>query len=105
MIHHCVYFKLAPHVTAEQVENLLIETRINLLKIPEVMNIKTGKNVNPQSEYQFFLCFDCESLAKLEVYRQHPIHIKYVQETITPNTVARFAQDFEMEPGKDVRYS
>ncbi len=105
MIHHCVYFKLAPHVTPELLENLLIETRINLLKIPEVMNLKTGKNVNPQSEYQFFLAFDCESLAKLEVYRQHPIHIKYLQETITPNTVARFAQDFEMEPGKDVRYS
>ncbi len=105
MIHHCVLFKLNPSVTPEQLENLLIETRINLLKIPEVMNLKTGKNVKPEADYQFFLAFDCESLAKLEVYRSHPIHIKFVQEVIQPNTVARFAQDFEMEPGKDVRYS
>jgi hypothetical protein len=105
MIHHTVYFKLKPSVTPEALENILIETRINLLKIPEVMNLKTGKNVNPQSEWQFFLSFDCESLAKLEVYRTHPIHIKFVQEVIQPNTISRWAEDFEMEPGKNVRYS
>ena len=105
MIHHCVYFQLKPGVSHEQLENILIETRISLLKIPEVMNLKTGKNVNPSSEWQFFLAFDCESLAKLEVYRTHPIHIKYVQEVITVHTCGRWAEDYEMEPGKDVRYS
>ena len=105
MIHHCVYFKLKPSVTAEQLETILIETRINLLKIPEVMNLRTGKNVKPKSEWQYFLSFDCESIAKLEIYREHPIHIKFVKTIIDPYVEARYAEDFEMEPGKDVRYS
>ncbi len=105
MLHHCVFFKLKGTVTTEQLEQILVQTRINLLRIPEVMNLKTGKNVNPNSDWQFFVAFDCESMAKLNVYRNHPVHIKYVQEVITPNTVARFAEDFEMEPGRDVRYS
>jgi hypothetical protein len=105
MVHHVVYFKLKAGVTPDQIERMIIETRISLLKIPEVSNLRTGKNTDPQSPWGFFLAFDCESLAKLEIYRQHPQHIKYVQDIINPHTSERFAQDFEMEPGKDIRYS
>lgn len=105
MIHHSSYFCLKPQVTPEQLEGLLINTRIHLLKIPEVMNLKTGKNVNAKSKWQFFLSFDCESLAKLAGVKSHPVNIKFLRDSIEPNTAEVVSEDFEMEPGKDVRYS
>jgi hypothetical protein len=42
---------------------------------------------------------------KLALYRDNPIHVKFIEETIKPNTSERLALDYEMEPGKDVKYS
>ncbi len=105
MIHHTVLFKLKPGVPPEQLERVLIETRILLLKIPEVMNLKTGKNVDAKSKWHFFVCFDCESLAKLAGVKGHPVHVKFERDVVEPCSEELLAVDFEMEPGKDVRYS
>ena len=48
---------------------------------------------------------DVESREKLALYRENAVHMKYVEEVIKPNTCARLAVDYEMEPGKDIRYS
>jgi len=43
MIHHIVLYKLKPEVTPARVEEMMMNTRMQLLKIPEVQNIKCGK--------------------------------------------------------------
>ena len=48
---------------------------------------------------------DFGSADRLELYRENAIHLKYVEEVIKPNTCGRLALDYEMEPGKDIRYS
>jgi hypothetical protein len=48
---------------------------------------------------------DFESLDKLAVYREDPIHLKYVEEILKPCVVERLAVDYEMDPGRDVRFS
>jgi hypothetical protein len=105
MVHHIVLFKLKPGVSTEKLEEMMMNTRMQLLKIPEVLNIKCGKNIDPESEWPFFIAVDFESMDKLALYRDDPIHVKFVEETIKPNTSARLALDYEMEPGKDVKYS
>lgn len=105
MVHHIVLSKLKPDVQPDQLEEMIMITRMQLLKIPQVLNIKCGKHIDPANQWQFFLACDFESMDKLEAYREHPIHVKYVEEVIKPLTSERLAIDYEMEPGKDVRYS
>jgi hypothetical protein len=105
MIHHLVLFQLKPSVDEEKIEWMMRETRIQLLKIPEVASVRCGKRVDPASEWPFFLVVEVESLDKLQLYREDPVHMKFVEEVIKPNVTARLALDHEMEPGRDVRYS
>jgi len=105
MIHHIVLFQLKPEVSPEKVEEMMRQTRSQLLKIGEVLAVKCGKNIDPASEWGFFLAVDFESMEKLALYRENAIHLKYVQEVLTPNTCGRLTTDYEMEPGKDIRFS
>jgi hypothetical protein len=105
MIHHLVLFKLKPEVDDERIEWMMRQTRIQLLKIPEVLNVKCGKPIAPDAEWPFFLSVDVESTEKLAIYRDDPNHVKFVEEVIRPHTTDRLAIDYEMDPGRDVRYS
>lgn len=105
MIHHLVLFKLKPEVDDEKLEWMMRQTRIMLLKIPEVLNVKCGKTVKADAEWPFFLSVDVESLEKLAMYASDPNHVKFVEQVIRPNTTERLAIDYEMDPGRDVTYS
>ena len=105
MVHHIVLFKLKPEVTPQKLEEMMMKTRISLLKIPEVLSVKCGKRIDPANEWPFFIAVDFESMDKLALYRDDSIHMKYVEEVIKPHTSDRLALDYEMEPGKDVKYS
>ena len=105
MIHHIVLFKLKPEITNEKVETMMMSTRMMLLKIPEALSVKCGKKVNPAAEWPFFIAIDCESMDKLALFLDDPVHLKFVEEIIKPNTTERLALDYEMEPGKEVKYS
>jgi len=95
MIHHIVLFKLHPEVTPEKLETMMRRTRAQLLKIGEVLSVRCGRNIDPGSEWGFFLAVEVESKEKLALYRENAIHIKYVEEIIKPNTCARLALDYE----------
>ena len=104
MIHHLVLFKVKPEVDEEKLEWMMRETRIQLLKIPEVLTVRCGKRIAPDLEWPFFLAVEVESLDKLKLYIEDPIHMKFVEEVIKPNILERLALDHEMEPGKNVKY-
>jgi hypothetical protein len=42
---------------------------------------------------------------KYAIFREDPIHVKFMEEVIKPNTADSLSLDFEMDPGKDVRFS
>jgi hypothetical protein len=105
MVHHIVLFNLKPEVTPQKIEEMMMSTRMMLLKIPEVSNLKCGKRIADDNLWQFFIAMDFESMDKLAIYRENPIHLKYVEEVLKPNVVERLAIDYEMDPGKDVRFS
>ena len=105
MLHHIMLFKLKPEVTPARIEEMMMNTRMQLLKIPEVLGIKCGKRINAEMPWPFFIALDFESKAKYEMYRDDPIQVKFVEEVIKPNVAESLALDFEMDPGKDVRFS
>ena len=105
MIHHLVLLKLKSGIGSEKVEELLRKTRINLLKIPEALVVRCGKNIDASGEWSCFFSVDFESMDRLASFRNDPIYVKYEEEVLQQITITRIALDFEMEPGKDVRYS
>lgn len=105
MIHHLVLFKVKPDVDEEKLEWMMRETRIQLLKIPEVLSVRCGKRADPAMDWPFFLAVELESLDKLKLYMDDPIHRKFVEDVIKPHITERLALDHEMDPGKDIKYS
>jgi Stress responsive A/B Barrel Domain len=105
MVHHMVLYKLKPEVTPARVEEMMMNARMQLLKIPEVLSIKCGKRIDPETEWPFFLAIDFESMDKFAMFREDSIYVKFVEEVVKPNTEDSLTLDFEMDPGKDVRFS
>jgi len=105
MVHHVVLFKLKPEVTPARIEEMMMNTRMQLLKIQEVLNIKCGKRIEPEMEWPFFIAIDFESMDKYAIFREDSIFVKFMEEVIKPNTEDSLTLDFEMDPGKDVRFS
>ncbi len=66
-----------------------MNARMQLLKIPEVLSIKCGKRIDPETEWPFFLAIDFESMDKFAMFRDDSIYVKFVEEVVKPNT--RFA--------------
>ncbi len=95
MIHHLVFFKLKPEVTDAKLEEIIRATRSQLTKIPEVLSVRSGRNVDSESEWPYFLAVEVESMEKLAIYRDDPQHIKFVEQVIKPNTAERLALDYE----------
>src|SRR3954447_7010890 len=105
MVHHIVLFKLKPEVTPARVEEMMMNTRMQLLKIPEVLSIKCGKRIDPDVEWPFFVAIDFESMDRHGVFSEDPIYIKYVEDVVKPNTAEALTLNYEMDPGKDVQFS
>jgi stress responsive alpha/beta barrel protein len=105
MVHHIVLYRLKPEVTPARVEDMMMNARMQLLKIPEVLSIKCGKRIDSDMEWPFFIAIDFESMDKYAIFREDPIYVKFAEEVIKPNTEDSLALDFEMDPGRDVRFS
>ena len=105
MVHHIVLYRLKPEVTPARVGDMMMDARMQLLKIPEVLSIKSGKRIEPEMDWPFFVAIDFESMDKYAIFREDPIFVKFMEEVIKPNTEDSLALDFEMDPGKDVRFS
>ncbi|MEP6671391.1 MAG: Dabb family protein [Chthoniobacter sp.] len=105
MVHHVTLYKLQPEVTPVKLESLMITTRMTLLKISEILSVKCGKNIDPKSEWPFFIALDFESMEKQAMVQDEAIYMKFVADVIKPHTVAALSLNYEMEPGKAVKYS
>ncbi len=105
MVHYIALFKLNPGVTNEKVEEMIRSCRTQLLRISEAHSVRSGKRIDPENEWPFFLSIEFENLDKMKIFQDDPIRIKFEQEVLKPNTRDRQEYLFELEPGKDVKYS
>ncbi len=105
MVHHITLCKLQPEVTPAKLEKLMMTTRMTLLKIPEILSVRCGKNIDPKSEWPFFVALDFESMEKMAMTEDDAIYMKFIADVIKPHITDRLALNYEMEPGKNVKYS
>lgn len=105
MILHLVLCKLKPGTSEEELEWVMRQTRARLLKIPEVLQVRCGRSLDPQSEWPFFFSAEFFSSEQLAAYAEHPLQLKFLEEVLLPHTTLRISHNFEMEPGKDIRFS
>jgi hypothetical protein len=105
MVHHIVLCKFYPEVGDDRIEWVMRQTRIRLLKIPEVRVIKCGKQIEAGNLWGFFFGVDYESMNKMAEGRADPIYQHFVEEVIYPYVSEQIELSYEMEPGRDVRYS
>ena len=55
MIAQLTLFTLKPDVTPERLEEMMWITRTTLLKIPEVLSLRTGKRIKPGDPWDWFV--------------------------------------------------
>ena len=67
MIARLTLFTLKPDVTPERLEEMMWITRTTLLKIPEVLSLRTGKRIDPADPWDWFVLIEAESLDKLAI--------------------------------------
>lgn len=106
MVHHITLFKLKPEVTPEKLEQMMMTTRMSLLKIPEILSVKCGKGIDSKTaDWPFFISLEFESMEKLQMTQEEAIYMKFIADVVKPNAAERMTLNYEMEPGKNVKYS
>ena len=105
MIAHVSLFKLKPEITEERLEEMMSLTRVHLLRVPEVLVVRTGKRVKESDPWQWFVAIEVESLDKLAICQDDPHYFKFREEILKPAVAEECVQAYEMEPRKNVKYS
>jgi hypothetical protein len=106
MVHHICLLETKPEVTPEKLETLMVETRIRLLKIPELTNLRVGKRIETQSNpFTYFFSMDLENLDKLAIVQDSAVYTQFQKQILLPFVTRHETLNYEMEPGKDIRYS
>ena len=105
MVHLVVLCKLNENVSQKLLEEMSRAARSQLLKIPEVLAVRSGKRIKPDNEWPYFYSVDLESMDKLEMFRDDPVLIRFIEKVIKPNTWTVQELVYELDPGKDVKYS
>ncbi len=105
MIHHIALFQTLPHVDEEKLGQMVIAARVSLVKIPEVAGIRCGKNVDADSPWKFFVALEVDNLERLKQVKADAIYIKFLADVISPNVSEQFLATYEMEHGKNIKFS
>ncbi|MBV9492404.1 MAG: Dabb family protein [Verrucomicrobia bacterium] len=98
MIHHLVLYKLKPEVAPQQLEEMVMRTRMQLLKIPVAMNVRCGIRIDPKNEWPFFVAVEFDSKEKMAIFKEDPIYIKFIEEIVKRNTTELLVLDYETDP-------
>jgi hypothetical protein len=98
MIHHLVLYKLKPELTGAQLEEMMMLTRIQLLKIPDALHVRCGRRLNPENEWPFFVAVEFASKERYAMFKEDPIYIKFLEEIVRRYTSEAQVLDYETEP-------
>ena len=105
MIAYLSLFRLKEDIAEDRFEELMAKTRVHLLRVPEILAVKTGKRVNPNDPWPWFVYLEVESMDKLVICQDDPNYIKFREDVVKPHIKDQESVAFEMDPRKDVKYS
>jgi hypothetical protein len=98
MFHHIVLYKLKPDISAPQIEVIMMQTRIQLLKISVAANVRCGRRTDKSNPWGFFISVDFDSKERLRIFEEDSFYIKFVEEIIKPNMAESMVLDFDGDP-------
>jgi hypothetical protein len=107
MIHHLKLIHLKPGLPKEKVEEVMVESRIRILKIQDVLSLACGKKIPGKEEtsHDLFLALEFENSLKRTAAFDHPLYQQFEAQVLKPNAQKIEVLEFEMDPGKDVLFS
>jgi hypothetical protein len=105
MIAQLSLYTLKPDLSGERLEEMMWLTRTTLLKIPEILALRTGKRIKPEDPWDWFVFLEADTLDKLAIAQDDAHYFKFLQEVIHPSVAKEEVHVFEMDPRKDVKYS
>lgn len=105
MINHLLFFKLKPEVDDAGLEEMIRTSRSILLKIPQVLSIRSGRTINPKSEWPFYIALEFESLSKKRIFEDDAHFLKFQKVVVNRMTQTSYHMDYETDPSKDLKYS
>jgi len=108
MIHHLKLIQLKGGLPPQRVEEVMVESRIRLLKIQDVLSLACGKKIplkEQESFHDLFLALEFENILKRTSAFDHPLYHQFEAQILKPNAAKIEVLEFEMDPGKDVRFS
>lgn len=105
MILQILFYKLQDHVDEAQLVEMIRTSRSILLKIPEILSVRSGRSIQPDADWPFFVALEYDSLDKKRIAEDDPVYLKFHKIIIEPLTAASYIMDYETDPSKDLKYS
>lgn len=105
MVHLVTLIKPKEGLPPGTLDKMMLTTRISLSKIPEVLSVRCGKNLDPESPWPFFFALDFESKERLAMTETEAIYMKFQTDVVQSNAADRLSLCYETEPGKNLRFS
>jgi hypothetical protein len=100
VIRHSVLFKLKPETTKFTVDDLLALVRALPDQIDVIHEISAGANVGVPDNWHIAVCADFDSIDDFDHYRDHPAHIDFFVNHMTPHLETRAAVQYELDKAK-----
>ena len=105
MVHYIALFKISKGKSEEDIEVMIRISRTCFHRVNEAHNFRSGRSIDPKSEFGFFISADFESSEKLTMFREDPNFRRFENEVVKPHTSGKKEFLYETEPGKDPKYS
>ncbi len=105
MVHYISLYKLKPGTPDDVLESMIRESRSCFHKTAEAHNFRSGRNIDANNAFAFFLSADFENLEKLKMFQDDPIYIRFESKVIKEYIDERRELVYETEPGKNTEFS
>ncbi len=105
MVIEVTLLKLRTEVTPDRVDEMMRRVRSILLRVPQVLTVRSGKKIEPFCEWPFFIAVEFETRDKQAMAHDDPLWLKYTHEVLKPHATEQLTLHYELEPGRDVKYS
>ena len=94
-VEHVVLYNVPDELSESDVAAMMREGKESLKSIPGVRGIRTGRAIQPDGKYRYCWLIGLASQSAVEVYRNHPAHLRFANEVFRPVAAGRLTLDFE----------
>jgi len=99
---HVVMFRWAEHVTPEMVERIRDGFDELPAAVPQIRGYAHGSDVGvSEGNFDYVVVADFDNVHDWRLYREHPVHLVFIEEHIKPNTSERAAIQYQTPVTRD----